>query len=146
MDEALGDLISAKRLCWLGHVSRMKDTRLPKKLLFGWLQKRRPAHGTKMRWRDKVRKDMKKFNIKDDEWCLTAQDRRVWRTKCKECLKQCTQVRLENDRRWHAAAVAPLRPQHDVVSNRLECDTCHRSFRRKQNIERHKCQRSRDVH
>ena len=72
MDEALED-ISAKRLRWLGHVSRMEDRRLPKKLLFGWLQKRRPAHGTKMRWRDKVRKDMKKFNIKDDEWCLTAQ-------------------------------------------------------------------------
>ena len=37
MDEALEDLISAKKLCWLGNVSRMEDTRLPKKLLFGWL-------------------------------------------------------------------------------------------------------------
>ena len=90
---------------------------------------------------------MKKFNIKDDEWCLTAQDRRVWRTECKEGLKECTQEQLENDRRRRATAVASLRqPEHDVVSNRLECGTCHRSFRRKQDIGRHKCQRSRDVH
>ena len=40
MDEALEDLISSKRLRWLGHVSRMEDTRLPKKLLFGWLHKK----------------------------------------------------------------------------------------------------------
>ena len=99
MDEALEDLISAERLRWLGHVSRMEDRRLPKKLLFGWLQKRRPAHGTKMRWRDKVKKDMKKFNIKDDKWCLTAQDRRVWRAECKVGVKKCTQERLESDRR-----------------------------------------------
>ena len=147
MDEALEDMISAKRLRWLGHVSRMEDRRLPKKLLFGWLQKRRPAHGTKMRWRDKVRKDMKKFNIKDDGWCLTAQDRRVWRAECKEGVKKCTQKRLESDRRRRATVVASQRQsEHDVVSNHLECGTCHRSFRRKQDIERHKCQRSRDVH
>ena len=38
MDEALEDLIPAKRLRWLGLVSRMEDSRLPKKLLFGWLR------------------------------------------------------------------------------------------------------------
>ena len=147
MDEALEDMISAKRLRWLGHVSRMEDRRPPKKLLFGWLQKRRPAHDTKMRWRDKVRKDMKKFNIKDDGWCLTAQDRRVWRAECKEGLKKCTQERLESDRRRRATVVASQRQsEHDVVSNHLDCGTCHRSFRRKQDIERHKCQGSRDVH
>ena len=115
----------------------MEDTRLPKKLLFGWLQKRRPDHGTKMWWRDKVRKDVKKFNIKDDEWCLTVQDRRVWSRECKEDLKECTQERLENDRRRGATAVASLRQsEHDVVSNHLECGTCHRSFRRKLDTER----------
>ena len=31
---------------------------------------------------------MKKFNIKNDKW---YQDRRVWRTECKEGLKECTQ-------------------------------------------------------
>ena len=29
----------------VGHVARMED-RIPKRLLFGWLPQRRPAHGT----------------------------------------------------------------------------------------------------
>ena len=90
IDEALEDLISAKRLYCFGHVLIMEDSKLPKKLLFGWLQKRKPAHNTKMRWTDKVRMDMKKFNIKYDELCHTVQDRKFWRAKCKEGLKECT--------------------------------------------------------
>ena len=33
--------------------------RIPKKLLFGWLPQTRPAHGAKLRWRDKVRQDLR---------------------------------------------------------------------------------------
>ena len=34
------DLITARRLRWLGHVAQMGEERL----LFGWLPERRPAH------------------------------------------------------------------------------------------------------
>ena len=61
MKEALEDVLTVRRLRWLGHVARMKDNRTPKRLLFGWLPQRKPAHGTKLRWRDGVRKDLKKF-------------------------------------------------------------------------------------
>ena len=37
MQETLEDVVVAKRLRWLGHVARMDDSRLPKRLLFGWL-------------------------------------------------------------------------------------------------------------
>ena len=30
------DLLSVRRLPWLGHTSRMSGDRIPKKLLFGW--------------------------------------------------------------------------------------------------------------
>ena len=61
-------------------------------------------------------------------------------------LKEWTQEQLENDRRRRATAVASLRQsEHDVISNHLEFGTCHRSFRRKQDIERNNSQRSRDV-
>ena len=59
MEESLEDFVASRRLRWLGHVARMEDDRLPKKILFGWLPQKRPAHGAKMRWRDKVRKDLK---------------------------------------------------------------------------------------
>ena len=72
MEESLEDLIVARRLRWLGHVARMEDQRLPKKILFGWLPQRRPAHGTKMRWRDRVRKDLRKFGIEESSWFRLA--------------------------------------------------------------------------
>ena len=36
----LADMISCRRLCWLGHIawlSHLSDGHLPKQLLFGWL-------------------------------------------------------------------------------------------------------------
>ena len=32
MEEALEDVVVAKRLCWAGHVARMEDSRLPKEI------------------------------------------------------------------------------------------------------------------
>ena len=53
MEEVLEDVAVSKRLRWAGHVARMDVCRQPKTLLFGWLPQKRPAHGTKQRWRDK---------------------------------------------------------------------------------------------
>ncbi len=57
MEESMKDLITGRR-----HVARM---RIPNKMLFGWLPQRRSAHGTKMRWRDRVRIDLKRFLIEE---------------------------------------------------------------------------------
>ena len=54
MKVTLEEAITARRMRCLGHIGRMKDDRTPKKLLFGWLPQRRPAHGTKLWWEDKV--------------------------------------------------------------------------------------------
>ena len=45
MDEALEDMIIARRLRWLAHVARMQEDCIPKRLLFGWLTHQRPRHG-----------------------------------------------------------------------------------------------------
>ena len=75
VDEILEDVVTAKRLHWLGHVARMNDDCLAKQILFGWLPLKRPAHGVKMRWRDRVRKDLKNFDIKEENWFEIAQER-----------------------------------------------------------------------
>ena len=70
MQIPLSVMIACRRLQWLGHVARMDDLRLPKQLLFGWFPNPHPAHGIKLRWRDKVKGDLKTFCIDERTWML----------------------------------------------------------------------------
>ena len=73
MDEALKDVVISRRLRWLGHVARIQEDRIPKRLLFGWLSHPRPMHGCKLRWRDRVRKDLKRFKIDEGRWYIKGE-------------------------------------------------------------------------
>ena len=97
MGESLEDLVTARKLRWLGHVARMDDDRIPKRMLFGWLSQRRPAHGTKMRWRDRARKDLKKFGIEEGSWYRVAQERGSWRERYRAGLVDATEKRVQED-------------------------------------------------
>ena len=140
VEEVLEDVVVAKRLRWTGHVARMDDCRLPKKLLFGWLPQRRPAHGTKLRWRDRVRKDLKHFGIEESSWFHEAQDRSHWRALYKKGLTTCTEERQKKGR-THSAPAAAI--DSAPAAPRIVCNTCFRAFRRRQDIARHKCQTTR---
>ena len=141
MEESLEDLIVERRLRWLGHVARMEDHRLPKKVLFGWLPQQRPAHGTKMRLHDHVRKDLKKFGIEESGWYCLAQDRRDWRIGCRMGLEPVTDARLERDEvRRRACVDGSTGGNASVTSAKpYQCNSCERSFRQPQDIARHKC-------
>ena len=144
MEESLDDMIAFRRLRWLGHIARMEEDRLPKKILFGWLPQKRPAHGTKMRWRDKVRKDLKKIDIDEGRWFKEAQERGSWRTKCSQGLEKCTRKRVEMDKAKQSTNVAALGITAATATGtgnctNFHCDTCNRSFRRRQDLNRHKC-------
>ena len=136
MEESLEDILIGRRLCWLGHVARMSEERIPKKVLFGWLPQRRPPHGTKMRWRDRVRKDLKKFSIEESTWFKECQERAVWQQKCRDRLKEATKKRLAEDEKRRDAAVRGYAADN---TRPLTCGTCQRSFRRSQDIARHRC-------
>ena len=45
MHESIGNLLTLARLQWLGHVARMSDNCMPKRILFGWLPQKCPVHG-----------------------------------------------------------------------------------------------------
>ena len=138
MEESLEDMIIARRLRWLGHIARMDDGRIPKKMLFGWFPQHRPAHGARMRWRDRVQKDLRKFKIGENNWFRVSQERDMWREVCRAGLEHATETRLGKDemRRSNAGRGS----QSDAVTSLpFQCDTCQRSFRRRQDIARHRC-------
>ena len=67
MQQLISDFVMEQRLRWLGHLGRMGNDRLPKKVLFGELRGKRPCHRTKRRWRDVARSDMEAIGA-GDKW------------------------------------------------------------------------------
>ena len=131
VEEVLEDVVAAKRLRWAGHVARMDVCRLPKTLLFSWLPQKRPAHGTKLRWRDKVRKDLKHLGIEESSWFKKAQDRGHWRAMCKEGLATCTEERQRKGRAYGRGPPSTTGTS-EFTAPVLVCPTCSRTFRRRQ--------------
>jgi hypothetical protein len=49
--------ISLHRLRWFGHVQRMEENRIPKRVLYMNLESTRPRRRPRNRWQDEVRED-----------------------------------------------------------------------------------------
>ena len=77
--ERVDVMIMRRRLRWLGHLERLDDTRIPKRLLVCCpLGGKRSVGGQKMRWCDVIVRDLKRCDLVPD-WRDTAHDRDVWR-------------------------------------------------------------------
>jgi len=74
--------IKCQRIRWLGHIERMQDTAIPKKMLYGKLYATRRRGRPKMRGLDDVSTDLRKMGI--NEWRDRARNREAWRRIAKE--------------------------------------------------------------
>ena len=132
-------LLMQRRLEWLGHVARMPDERVPKKLLFGLLRARRPPGRPRKRWRDCVRADLKCLDALDG-WYALAQSRPAWHALYSEYVSPPSVARtvscdfchgqfsLQSDLRCHKCLVERMLPV-EQQSGAVLCDRCDRWFR-----------------
>jgi hypothetical protein len=72
--EIIGD-IKSKRLGWLGHVVRMEEDRMVKRIFEGHPGGRRKTDGPRKRWLDDV-EDLRLMKVK--RWRIRATERTVW--------------------------------------------------------------------
>ena len=80
--QSIHSLLKLTHLRRTGHVTRMPDERLPKKILCGDLQVGKRSHGgRKKRYKDTLKASLKDFNLPTESWEQIAQDRTKWPPK-----------------------------------------------------------------
>ena len=124
-------LISKNQLRWSGHVVRMDDNRLPKRIFYGELATgKRTAGGQYKRYKDTLKASLKNFNINPDTWENLAAIRTTWRSEIRRGatqyentrIKKAEDKRAERKNRMHTESSIPN-------SSDFVCQTCQRHFR-----------------
>ena len=83
-------ILMQTQLLWAGHITRMKDHRLSKKLLNGELsQRKRSIGGQKKRFKETLKWNMKSFGIAPNYMEYLVQDREKLREVVKHGAKVC---------------------------------------------------------
>ena len=73
-------VIKSRRLRWAGHVARMEEGKSALKMLTGkQTYGKEIFKGSRRRWEDNIRMDLKEIGINVGNWVDSAQDRNYWR-------------------------------------------------------------------
>ena len=120
-------MLITKQLRWVGHVIRMPEDRLPKRLLYGELEiGQRSVGGQKKRYKDSLKENLKACNIVPDQLENIATDRALWRSTVNEGVsyfeERRTNARVMKRAERHARLQRPPLGPGDGVP----CPTCGR--------------------
>jgi len=121
---------------WTGHVVRMDDSRLPKRLLYGVLKDgKRPWKHPRKRYKDCVKDYCKVLDL-GENWEKETMDRDSWRMLVKTGVKQFETERIENEvfKRSLRKDVNPDLPE-DVQL--WSCNHCPRMLKSKAGLTNH---------
>ncbi|PSN30926.1 hypothetical protein C0J52_26893 [Blattella germanica] len=62
--QVIVSFVKSQRLRWLGHLYRMPETRIPRRMLEGRIHHRRRIGRPKLRWLDGVTKDLRIMRVR----------------------------------------------------------------------------------
>lgn len=122
-------LLKRAQVRWAGHVVRMSDSRLPKKLLYSELADgKRTQGGQKKRYKDTLKVSLKNLDIETASWESLAQDRFFWRSRIMAGSTAHEEKRIAEaqKKRELRKSKANLPPQNSAD---FLCLTCGRAFR-----------------
>jgi hypothetical protein len=91
------------QLRWTGHLVRMPDHRIPKKVMYGQLRRGdRKSGGQKKRYKDNLKINLKNFNMEPDRLEAAAADRVGWRSSVSRGAVHFEQHRMQEMRERRA--------------------------------------------
>ncbi|PFX27021.1 hypothetical protein AWC38_SpisGene8312 [Stylophora pistillata] len=106
------------------HIARMEDTRLPKQIFYSELSEgQRPRGRPRLRYKDTLKRSLKKCNISVDQWENMANDRSAWPTATHKAVES-----FEHERRSRQVAKrAARKARSERTQHSTACPDCGRS-------------------
>ncbi|XP_066930186.1 uncharacterized protein [Clytia hemisphaerica] len=124
---------------WTGHLVRMKDKRLPKRLFFGEMKNgKRPSHKPKKRFKDVIKSNLKFMGLNVNNWQSTANNRLEWRKAIHDGCQLFEANRINHCNVKRALRKGDFDSLPASVSRELSCDVCGKLALSKAGLASHK--------
>ena len=95
--DGIESFLMRNQLRWVGHTTRMADERIPKMLLYGQLNNApRKVGRPLLRFKDKLKSNLKTLDFDLSEWEDLAKQRPEWRSLCYSRVKSFEERRVEH--------------------------------------------------